>query len=89
MTEETPQDVLNQIDTIGSLVTAAHSESIKTPLTKELNFTGPQAEAMGSARHLADLISERGGYDVETEYVEEIEPIRDGNRHKMRLIITE
>lgn len=90
ITDEDAANVFDQIDTIGSLLYASTEQGIKTPLSKDLCFSGEQAEAMGSARHIADYIHENGGYSVETEYIEEVAPIdQDGERHKIRLTIEE
>jgi hypothetical protein len=67
----------------------AKEGQLSTPRTIEIEFTGTKAEAMGSARHVADMIQE-SGYTTDTEWVEEVDPIPGTDeRHSMKIEITE
>ena len=62
---------------------------LDAPETIETGFPGPEAKALGSARHAAEQIEEDGVYDVEFEPIGSVvSPVSDDPHYRYRFRIT-
>lgn len=67
----------------------AKEGKLDTPVSFETSFSGTHAEALGSARHTAEVIEE-SGYEVEIDHLGESEPLpSQDERHRFKMTVTE
>ena len=86
-TEEDENKVFEGMNQTFRLIMDAKHGTLNTPVDIEIGFTGEKAEAMGSARHIADVVSECG-YETTTEHLEETAPIPGTDeRQNMRIVV--
>lgn len=91
--DQDEHDVFAGMNKVMTTILDASEDQVQTPLTMEIEFTGTKTEAMGSARHVADMIEEADGeieYFTDTSHVTEVDPIPGTDeRHKMRIMVSE
>lgn len=89
--QESAERVMSNISRTFDLIMSAREATFTNlPERLTIEFSGEEAEARGSARHVADLVREEG-YAVELEFLgqaEPIEQIEDDERYKFQYTIT-
>lgn len=87
--KELVNDELSEIGASFDLLMGASVEKLDTPIEQTISTSGDdEAEALGSARHIAEEIEEYG-YTVEIEHLGNADTAKDNLRYRYSFHITE
>lgn len=87
--DEELEDAFNSMTDTFRLIMGAKKGRLEPPVDLEVELTGDQAEAIGSARQICDEICEQG-YNASEEYIRELEPLfddRNDGRHLIKIVV--